>query len=250
MLDTIDHGDVRELRINRPPANALSPELLASLGKAVATAPASGARAMVISGAPGMFSAGLDVPLLLTLDRQALAQAWQDLYGLLRSIACSEIPVAAAITGHAPAGGTVIALFCDYRVAAEGDWKLGVNEVRVGLPLPPVILSALQREVGAREAEFLAVGGPLISPAEALRCGLVHEVAPLDQVVGRAKDWCRDLLSVPAVAMVPTRRNARADLHQLFRRDLNREIEEMFAAWSSEENQAALRAMVARLKKK
>jgi enoyl-CoA hydratase/carnithine racemase len=196
-----------------------------------------------------MFSAGLDVPLLLTLDRKTLAQAWQDLYALVRSIACSEIPIAAAITGHAPAGGTVIAFFCDYRIAAEGDWKLGVNEVRVGLPLPPIILSALQREVGSREAERLAVGGPLVSPAEALRCGLVHELVPLDRVVERAKDWCRDLLSVPAVAMLPTRRNARADLHQLFRRDLNREIDEMFAAWSNDENQAALKAMVARIKK-
>ena len=250
MLKTLDHGDIRELRIDRPPANALSPELMATLAQAVTLAPSTGARALVISGVPGMFSAGLDVPLLLTLNRDALLQAWRDLYAVMRSVACSEIPIAAAITGHAPAGGTVIALFTDYRVAAEGEWKLGVNEVRVGLPLPPVILATLQREVGAREAELLAVSGVLISPAEALRCGLVHEVAPADQVVPRALDWCRDLLSVPAVAMQPTRRNARADIHRLFSADLDQEIEEMFEAWWNEENQAALRAMVARIRKK
>jgi 3,2-trans-enoyl-CoA isomerase len=250
MIKVIEHGEIRELRIERPPANALSPDLLAALSQAVGAAPSAGARAIVISGIPGMFSAGLDVPLLLTLDKHTLAQAWRDLYGMMRSIACSEIPIAAAITGHAPAGGTVIALFCDYRVAADGDWKLGVNEVRIGLPLPPIIISALRREVGARETERLAVNGPLISPAEALCCGLVHETVPLEQVVQRAVDWCSDVLAVPAVSMLPTRESARADLHQLFRRDLDEEIATMSAAWWNEETQAALRVMVARIKKK
>ena len=77
MISIIEHGRVRELRLNRPPANALSAELMYALRQAIATAPDDGARAVVISGAPGMFSAGLDVPLLLTLDRQGIEQAWR-----------------------------------------------------------------------------------------------------------------------------------------------------------------------------
>jgi len=250
MIETLDHGDIRELRLSRPPVNALSPELLAGLGTAVASAPAAGARAIVISGAAGTFSAGLDVPLLLTLSQPALSQTWRDLYRMLRSIACSEIPIAAAVTGHAPAGGTVIAMFCDYRVAAEGDWKLGLTEVQVGLQLPPVILAALRREVGARTAERLAVNGSLISPAEALRCGLVHELAPPQLVIDRALKWCRDLLALPPLAMSATRKDARSDLHQLFHRGLDEEVETMSRFWSNHETQTALHAMVARLKKK
>jgi len=72
VISTIEHGRVRELRLNRPPANALSTEMMHALRQAIATAPEDGARALVISGAPGMFSAGLDVPLLLTLDRKGV----------------------------------------------------------------------------------------------------------------------------------------------------------------------------------
>lgn len=68
-----------------------------------------------------MFSAGLDVPVLLKLDKQAMENVWRDFYSLLGALASSPIPIVAAITGHAPAGGTVLALFCDHRVASAED---------------------------------------------------------------------------------------------------------------------------------
>src|SRR5437763_266441 len=122
MIETIQHGPIRELRLNRPPVNALSSELIAALKQAVEAASPDGARAIVLSGSSGRFSGGLDLPLLLTLDRAGIADLLRGLYSLLGALACSPIPTVAAITGHAPAGGTVLALFCDWRVMAEGDW--------------------------------------------------------------------------------------------------------------------------------
>ena len=81
MLETIDHGPVRELRLARPPVNALDPGLISALRGAIEGAPGGGARALVLSGRPGMFSAGLDVPYLLNLDRAAITAAWEDFYG-------------------------------------------------------------------------------------------------------------------------------------------------------------------------
>jgi 3,2-trans-enoyl-CoA isomerase len=133
MIVTSNHGTVRELRMNRPPVNALNLELVAALRQAVERAPLDGVRALVVSGAPGRFSAGLDVPLLLGLDRGGIALLWREFYALLKALARSPIPIAAAITGHAPAGGTVLPLFCDWRVGADGDFKLGLSEVQVGL---------------------------------------------------------------------------------------------------------------------
>jgi Delta3-Delta2-enoyl-CoA isomerase len=153
MIGLIEHGAVLELRMERPPANALSPELITELRKRIEIGPSKGARAVVLSGMPGMFSAGLDVPLLLGLDRSTMNEVWREFYALLRALACSPLPIAAAITGHAPAGGTVLPLFCDWRCMAEGNWKMGFTEVQVGLPLPPVIFAALKRQVGARQAE-------------------------------------------------------------------------------------------------
>jgi Delta3-Delta2-enoyl-CoA isomerase len=247
MILTTDHGAVRELRLNRPPANALSPELIVALKQAVESAPQDGARALVLSGAPGRFSAGLDVPLLLTLDRPAVAALWREFYALLRGLALSPIPITAAITGHATAGGTVLPLFCDCRVAAQGDWKLGLNEVQVGLPLPPVIFAGLKRLVGAHHAERLAVGGLLISPDEAARIGLVDEVVALDQVVSRAIEWSRSLLALPVDAMAVTRRRARADLSEIFAASLDSELDEAVAGWWSAEAQTTLRVLVQRL---
>jgi 3,2-trans-enoyl-CoA isomerase len=249
MIITTNHGPVRELRLNRPPANALSPELIVGLRDAIAAAPGDGAGALVLSGSPGMFTGGLDVPVWLALDRPALAQAWKDFYSLLHALACSSIPVAAAINGHGPAGGTVLALFCDWRVMAEGDWKMGFNEVQVGIPLPPVILSALKRQVGARQAERLGAGGLVISAAEATRIGLIDEMVPLQQVVVRAVEWCRGLLKLPQEAMTITRQRARADLASYFDQ-IEDELKHVIGHWWNDESQTVLKALAARLAKK
>ena len=238
---------MRELRLNRPPVNALSPELITTLLRAVQVSPREGKRALVLSGLPGMFSAGLDVPVLLKLDRPAMEAVWRDFYALMKALASSPIPIAVAITGHAPAGGTVLALFCDWRVAAEGDSKLGLSEVQVGLPLPPLILSALRRLVGARQAERLAVTGMLVSPGKALSLGLVDEVVPPEQVVDQALKWCQDLIALPQVATDLTRRQARADLVGEFERDIDYELAEVSSWWWNQETQAALHRMVEQL---
>jgi enoyl-CoA hydratase/carnithine racemase len=250
MILAIEHGTIRELRLNHPPANALSPQLIAELGRAVARAPKEGIRALVLSGSPGWFSGGLDVSLLLTLDRPAMATTWRDFYALLRALACSPIPIVAAITGHAPAGGTVLALFCDRRIVAQGNWKIGLNEVPVGLPLPPVIFAALQRLVGPRHAERLAVGGILVSPSEAAQVGLVDEMVAADQVVERAIACCEELLALPPEAMAITRHKARADLTGLFDGDIKPELEQATASWWSAEAQRVLHRLVEELAKK
>lgn len=250
MILTTNHGAVRELRLNRPPVNALTSELIVELTKAVEAAAKQGVRALVLSGTPGRFCAGLDVPQLLKLERRAIAALWRDFYSLLKALACSPIPIAAAIIGHAPAGGTVLPLFCDWRVMAQGEFKIGLNEVQVGIPLPPVILSALRRQIGPRQAERLAASGMLISPAEALEIGLVDELAPTERVVEQAVRWCQTLLALPADAMAATRLEARADLVAIFQRDLDRELEKVIAAWWSPETQGTLRTLAEKLEKK
>ena len=247
MILTFEHGAVRELRLNRPPVNALAPELISALLRSVQMAPREGKRALVLSGSAGVFSAGLDVPLLLKLDRPAMDALWRDFYALMNALASSPIPIVVAITGHAPAGGTVLALFCDWRVAAKGDYKIGLSEVQVGLPLPPVIFSALRRLVGVRPAERLAVTGLLVSPADAMTLGLVDEVVPAEQVVNRAIKWCQDLLALPQAAMNLTRTQARADLVRELARDIDPELREVGSWWWNQETQAALHRMVKQL---
>ena len=250
MLRSLDHGPVRELRLDRPPANALAPDLVTALAEAVRAAPGEDVEALILSGAPGMFSAGLDVPYLLTLERDGIAAAWAGFYDLLRALAGSPVPVAAAITGHSPAGGAVLAICCDRRVMAEGRFSIGLNEVQVGIPLPPALFGALGRVVGQRAAERLAVAGEMVSAEEALRLGLVDELAPGDEVVDRALGWCRRLLALPRGPMLRTRARARRDLRRLLQQGDEAEVADLVDDWFGDETQAALRALVERLKAK
>jgi Delta3-Delta2-enoyl-CoA isomerase len=250
MIKTIEHGAIRELRLDRPPVNALSPELILALRKAIQAAPGEGARALILSGSPGRFSGGLDIPMLLGLDRPAMADLWRNFYGLLGTIAASAVPIAAAITGHSPAGGAVLAMFCDWRVMAEGEYRIGLNEVQVGIPLPPVILAGLRRLVGPRLAERLAVSGEMLMPPDALRLGLVDELAAPEKVVDRALEVCQRLIALPTEAMTSTHRLARADLVAIFETDLEPELELINKMWWNPSTQAPLRALAERLGKK
>jgi 3,2-trans-enoyl-CoA isomerase len=249
MLEIADHGPVRELRLARPPANALDPALIAALRAALARAAGDGAQAVVLSGTPGRFSGGLDIPVLVALDRAALRPVWESFFGLMRDLATSELPVVAALTGHSPAGGTVLAIQADYRVMADGPFVLGLNEVQVGLPVPDVLLDVLVHVVGRRQAERLAVSGLLIGPAEALRVGLVDEVVAPEAVVARAVAWAAELLARPRAAMTSTRRRVRRPLAEAFARFDGAALEAVMASWFSPEAQATLAALAARLQK-
>ncbi len=249
MLERLQHGSVLELRLARPPVNALDPALVAELIAAVADAPGQGWRAIVLSGAPGMFSAGLDVPVLLTLDRSRLAEFWRAFFELLARMARCPIPIVAAITGHSPAGGAVLGIFCDYRIMAEGPYRIGLNEVQVGLSVPPSIQFALRRLVGPHRAERLMVAGAMIDAAEALRVGMVDELAPVDSVVPHALAWCERHLALPPLAMAQTRRIARADLHEGIGPPGSHDVEDFVDAWYGDETQGVLKALVERLKR-
>lgn len=243
-----DHG-VRELQLDRPPVNALNPELVDTLNEAMTRAIDDRTRAIVLSGRPGLFSAGLDVPELLERDADGMRAFWQSFFGLLETVARAPVPVVAALTGHSPAGGTVIALFADYRVQAAGDYRLGLNEVQVGLVVPPVIHRALVRLIGVYPAERHLVAGQMITAADARELGLVDELAPPDEVVQRAVAWCHRHLELPTHAMGETRRLARADLVALFEAPGGLNVDSFVEGWFREETQATLKALVERLRK-
>ncbi len=248
MIEVEDRGRVRVLRLARPPVNALDPALLARVAGEIRDAPSADVGACVLTGSPGMFSAGLDVVHLLGLDRDGLVSALETFFDAMDALAASRLPVAAAISGHAPAGGAILALFCDWRVMAEGDFIIGLNEVQIGLPMPDVVAGLLTRTVGHRHAEELAVSGRLLTPPAAAAIGLIDEVAPAGAVVERAVAWCEGILRLPARAVAATRATTRSDLVELIRRTRSADVERLSREWEHPEAQAILRATVDRLK--
>lgn len=253
-IETIRHdGGIVELLLSRPPVNALDPELCHALLGGIAQAVADGAHALVVSGNPKVFSAGLDVPHLLSLgeDRPALMSAWGAFFDAARALANSPIPVVAALTGHAPAGGCVLALCCDYRVMARSDdpakpFRIGLNETQVGLVAPAGIQQLMDRTVGKHRAGVLLATGELVDAERALAIGLVDEVVPADQVVARSVAWLQALLKLPRQPVLQTRAIARADLVAAMSVE-NMRLDRFIDAWTEPDTQAGLKALVARL---
>jgi enoyl-CoA hydratase/carnithine racemase len=248
MLRVTAEALVTAIALDRPPANALTTEFVVAIRQALAAATADGARCIVLTGRPGMFSGGLDVPALLPLGPAAMSEFWREFFRLNQALLSSPVPVVAALSGHAPAGGTVLALCCDYRIAASGDFRMGLNEVAVGLPVPDTIIAAAAALVGLRLAHRLTMTAELVVVAEALRLGLVDEVVAPDALAARAQAFAARLAALPPVALNQTRAAARADL--LTRFDLEASVQRATAAWFSPETQAGMQALVARLAKR
>ncbi len=258
MLDLFDHpanpqapgaGNIRELRLARPPVNALNSDLLKKL--IVSIEGAAKESAILVTGQPGLFSAGLDVRGILTLDREGMVALFIELWRVQRALAFSPVPVVFGITGHCPAGGTVLAIHADYRVMATGDFRLGLNETQVGLFPGPLIYGAFRRLVGGHAAQ-LVTRGALFDPVSGLRTGLVDELCEPAQVTERALAVARELCALPREAMLRTRALAREDLHALFGNPshamlLEREFAGMGAdAWMVPATQEHLRKMFAK----
>jgi enoyl-CoA hydratase/carnithine racemase len=250
MIGIAQHGPVQEIKLQRPPVNALNDELLEALEAAVLAAPSSGARAIVISGGEKAFSGGLDVPYLMGLDRNGLKRCWSRFFAASRAIAASPIPTAAAIGGHNPAGGCVLALCCDYRVMARGPFRMGLNETQVGLAVPDAIQYLLRRVCGAHKAERLVVAGAMPDAQACLELGMVDALADVDQVVTVAINWANELLALAPGPMLATRRIARAEVVAAMNSFGDAQLETFIEGWYSADTQAALDLVMQRLGKK
>ena len=246
MIELIRHGDIHEIRLARAPVNALNFDLLDALVGAVESAAAEGAAGVLLSGGTKVFSGGLDVPYLLGCSPTELKACWSRFFDAARALAKSPVPVAAAIGGHNPAGGCVLALCCDYRVMAEGPFRIGLNETQVGLAVPDAIQYLMRRIVGAHRAERLVVASAMIEAAQAHAVGLVDALAPQEQVRETALAWLQATAALPQGPLRVTRGIARADIIQALDAFGPADLETFVQGWYSEETQRVLHGLFAR----
>jgi enoyl-CoA hydratase len=153
----------------------------------------------VLTGYDRFFSTGLDLVSLYELDPASLDAFVRDFDRVMLEVFGFPRPVVAAVNGHAVAGGCILALACDARVAAAGPLQIGLNEVRLGLPFPASALEIARHALlPASLAEVLG-GGALYPPAEARARGLVDAVATGD-VLAEARALAARLAESPASA--------------------------------------------------
>jgi enoyl-CoA hydratase len=226
-----EHDDVAIVRVDRPPANAMDPGLLADAVAATEELAAAEPGAVVLTGRPGFFSAGADLKVVPTLDADGqramvdgingLCMAW---YGLPRPVVC-------AVNGHAIAGGLVFALCADYRVAAA-DGRYGLTELRAGVPYPTMAIAVVAAELSAPAARRLVLRADLVDAADLRELGAFDEVVPNDEVLDRALVVARDLGALPSSAYAATKRRLRAPTLVLAARLQAGEADPLGDAWT------------------
>ena len=222
------------VRIDRPPANAMNPELIEEIVGATEALAQSLPDAVVIIGRDGFFSAGLDLNLVPNLDSAGQAAM---IMGINRMVAAwygFPRPVVGAINGHAIAGGIVLALCADYRVGATVG-KLGLTETRVGVPYPANALGVVTAELSPPAARYLVMRAHLVDPSEALRLGLVDELAGPDAVLDRALDMAAELGAMPSDAYATVKQQLRGPALAAMRRVVESGTDPLAQGWLSSE---------------
>src|ERR1039457_5524921 len=204
-------GNLAILTLARGKANALNHALIEELCGAVAAPEADGSvRGLVLaSGRPRFFSSGFDIREVFAYDRSGMAAFFGRFIDLYESLYHFPKPVVAALSGHTFAGGAILAIACDFRIMAEGDFGFALNEINLGLSLAPTMRRMLVNAVGLVHAREVMLLGEPLTPARALEIGLVREVAPAGQVRDRAIACARFLAAKPPAAYREIKRSLR-----------------------------------------
>ncbi len=203
-------GDVAAIDFDDGKANALSHDAVDGLREALSAAVTGPSKAITLIGRAGRFSAGFDLDVMRTDGALDLMGKGADL--ALELFTCPK-PVVFGVTGHALAMGAVLLCTPDYRVGATGDFKIGLNEVRISMPVPP-FATELARDRLSPVAFTRAVGLAMISsPEEAVDIGWLDEVVELDRVRDRAIEVATELArDLDGRAFATTRTIARGAL--------------------------------------
>lgn len=185
--------------MNRPPANAIDLSFLEELDRVlIAVGARSTIRAMILTGHGSVFSAGLDLKEIPRYDDTLQNRMLGRLNEVIYRLYAMPIPVVAAVNGHAIAGGLVLALACDWRVAVETGALFGLTEIRVGVAYPVSAGAVVRAELTPQAARELVLTGKNHGPARALTLGIVDELQPASAVLACSQAKARELALAPS----------------------------------------------------
>jgi enoyl-CoA hydratase len=201
-------GDVAILTMDDGKANALAPVMSEGLSAGLDRA-ANDAKAVIIRGRPGVLCGGYDLKIIRGEDA-ALRDHMRSLgTALLLRLYLSPQPIVFACTGHAVAAGALLLLTGDRRIGTDGDFKVGLNEVAIGLPLPSMGLELARDRLIPGALQQAAVMAKLYRPADAAVAGYLDETVAADDLDAKALEVAQQLAELDAAAFAQTKRTLR-----------------------------------------
>lgn len=217
------------LTLDDSKANALSTEMIAAIDAGLDRVEAEqGVRALVLAGRPGRFCAGFDLKAIAR--GRAVAEPMVRAGGaLFLRLYGFPMPVVAACTGHALAGGALLLLTCDARIAAEGEYKVGLNEVAIGIELPVLVRRLAADRIDTRRQTEATLLATIYDPAGAREVGFVDELAPPDQLLARATARARTLARLPRGAFARSKTQVRTPSIEQIRSSFDADLERILS---------------------
>ncbi|MHB1177319.1 MAG: enoyl-CoA hydratase/isomerase family protein [Daejeonella sp.] len=239
------------LSLDRGRSNAINSEMLSELHQMVRNIEKDDQIAgLIITGKEGFFSAGLDLIELYDYDEEKIRQFWKDFLNLITALVSFRKPMVAAISGHSPAGGCVLALCCDYRVMAEGKYIIGLNEVPVGIIVPETIFHLYAFWLGNAPAYRYMLEGKLMYVEEALAAGLIDELVKPESILHAAERKIQKYIQLDAKTWQQSKVNMRADLLSKVGSDQTPMLEIMLKQWWSPGTRSILKTIIQNLQQK
>jgi enoyl-CoA hydratase len=244
VVDVTVADGVRWLRLESGKVQALDLELTTALTDEILRAAADGTPPLVITGTGSSFSAGVDLFRVLKENADYIARFLPALGQALAALFSYEGPVISAINGHAVAGGALLAWCGDLRVMADGNGRIGVPELRVGVPFPAAAVEILRFATGGRGAQTLAYVGGTMTAHEALAASLVDEVVPANALNHRAQALATTLGAIPRASFRLTKRALRGPHRAALQTDGAAVDAEVLRVWQAPETLAAIHGYV------
>ena len=201
MVVTKDELGVATLSMNKGPVNSLNKEFLEELTSNLVAVRKDSSGLVLTSGLSSVFCAGLEITEMHQPDPVRLREFWRALQSLWVELYSYPLPTAAAITGHSPAGGCLMALCCDYRVMQGPKFTIGLNETLLGIVAPFWFKDSMLNTVGQRQTELALMLGTLFTADQALTVGLVDQgVQEREECLAEATKMVHRLVKIPSEA--------------------------------------------------
>jgi enoyl-CoA hydratase len=250
MFKVVNEGGVATVTLARGKANALDVDFCKALKREFRRLAKSEASAVILTSQGKIFSAGVDLPQAAEGGRKYLRALVIALDEMYEELFYFPKPLIAAINGHAIAGGCVLACCADYRVLAKDAGRMGVTELRVGVPFPPFAFEVLRATTSPTHFPKFTASGDTFDTEAAIENGFADEAVSADRLMSRAMEKAGQLAAIRPEAFRVNKLHARAPAKQILKNDRGRLANQIMKVWEAKETADNIRAYVARTFKK
>ena len=205
MIERKDVDGIRVLKLAHGKVSAMDTELGEALTREFSDAAAAPIKAAIVTGSGSTFSAGVDLFRVVNDGPEYGRRFLPVLDEFLRAALTFPKPMVAAINGHAIAGGCILAAACDHRIMVEGNGRIGIPELAVGVPFPALPLQIMAARLADGSLRDLVFTGRIVQVDEAKAIGLIDEKCPDGMLLDRAMEVAQRLASIPAGAFALTK---------------------------------------------